>query len=77
MPAPPTTLLENIIWVTSALVGSSKTFAEQAVDRHWPDVLVSFNPELPSDIDEADVNQIPALLKIGQAAADKMDWTQL
>jgi hypothetical protein len=77
MPAPPRTLLENISWVTSALVGTSKTFAEQAVDRHWPNVLVSFNPKLPSDIDEADVSQIRALLQIGRAAAAKMDWTQL
>jgi len=58
-------------------VGSSKTFAEQAVDRHWPGALISFNPALPSDIDEADRNQIGTLLSIGQTAADKMDWRQV
>lgn len=74
-PKPPSDLLENISWVIDALLGDSKTFAEQAVDRHWPDLLTVFNPQLPYSIDEAEVNQIPTLLQIGQAAADKMDWS--
>jgi hypothetical protein len=68
-------LLENISWVIDSLLGASKTYAEQIVDRHWPDLLTSYNPQLPYSIDEAEVNQIPTLLKIGQSAADKMNWS--
>jgi hypothetical protein len=73
MPLPPDDLLENIKWVTGSLVGSSKTLAVQAVMRHWPGVLSVYNPSIP-DIDEADVNVIPALLEIGRKQADQMDW---
>src|ERR1017187_8520723 len=72
--APPSDILHSIAWVVDALIGGSKTFAEQAVDRHWPGLLTSFNAALPSDINEADVVAIPTLLQIGRAAADKMDW---
>jgi hypothetical protein len=74
-PKAPSNLLENISWVIDSLLGASKTYAEQIVDRHWPDLLTSYNPQLPYSIDEAEVNQIPTLLKIGQSAADKMDWS--
>jgi hypothetical protein len=73
-PNPPGSLLDRISWVTSALVGTSKTIAAQSVDRHWPGVLKILNPEIPSDIDEADVSAIPLLLKIGQEEAAKIDW---
>jgi hypothetical protein len=77
VPVPPRTLLQRVAWVTSALVGSSKTIAAQSVDRHWPGVLQVFNPLIPIDIDEADVSAIPLLLQIGQAAAAKMDWAKI
>jgi hypothetical protein len=74
MPQPPGNLLQRIQWVTGALVGSSKTIAAQSVERHWPNVLRVLNAALPNDIDEADVDAIPMLLHIGQAAAAKIDW---
>jgi hypothetical protein len=36
--------------------------------------LTSFNPPLPSEIDEADVSQIPTLLRIGREAAARMEF---
>jgi hypothetical protein len=74
MPPPPGGLLENIAWVTSSLVTSSETLAQQSFDRQWPGIRTSFNPELPSAIDEADVSAIPLLLEIGAAQAATLDW---
>jgi len=76
-PPPPKGLLENISWVIDSLLGASKTEAEQAVDRHWPGVLISLNSILPRDIDEADVNSIPDLVSIGEKAAAVVDWKKL
>ena len=76
MPMPPDNLLENIKWVTGSLVGSSKTLAVQAVMRHWPGILSVYNPAIP-DIDEAAVDQIPALLEIGRQQAAQMDWLKI
>ena len=77
LPDAPNTLLDRIAWVTSALVGSSKTIAADSVECHWPGVLTVLNPQISSDIDEADVDSIPELLKVGQAAAAKIDWKTL
>jgi len=74
MPNPPTNLLQNISWVTSSLVSSSKSEAQETVERQWPGITQSFNPAIPSEIDEADVDSIPKLLEIGKAAAAKIDW---
>jgi hypothetical protein len=74
LPKPPGSLLDRIKWVTSSLVGSSRTIAAASVERQWPGVLQVFDSPLPADIDEADVDQISALLKIGQEAAAKLDW---
>ena len=76
-PDPPENLLANISWVVSSLIAASKSEAEEAVNRHWPDILTSFNPPLPSEIDEADVSQIPTLLKIGQEAAARMEFNTI
>jgi len=74
MPERPGSLLDRIKWVTGSLVGASMTISAQSVERHWPGVLRVFNAALLSDIDEADVDQIPVLLDIGQKAAAKLDW---
>ena len=74
MPPPPSGLLANIAWVTSSLVTSSETLAQQSFDRQWPGIRKSFNPALPSAIDEADVSAIPLLMRIGTAQAASMDW---
>ena len=74
MPDPPDNLLENVQWVTSSLVGSSKTIAHECVERHWPGVLQSFNPALPHEIDEAAVGELSVLLEVGKQAAAAMDW---
>ena len=71
-PPPPNSLLDRVGWVTSALVGSSKTIAAQTVERHWPGIVTVVNPQLPADIGEADVDYIPTLLEIGKASAAKL-----
>ena len=74
---PPSGLLEVIAWTTSTLVDTSGDWADEAVNRQWPGVMTSFNPLLPSDIDEADLSAIPTLVTIGQQLAATLDWTQL
>ncbi|MGD0499610.1 MAG: patatin-like phospholipase family protein [Bryobacteraceae bacterium] len=74
---PPSGLLETIGWATSALVDTSEDWVDQAVNLQWPGVMQSFNPLLPSDIDEADLSAIPALLEVGQKMADGMDWLSI
>lgn len=77
MPDPPDSLLANISWVTSSLVGSSKTLAVQAADRQWPGLVKSIDVPLWADVDEADVESIPQLLELGRAEAKKIDWLQI
>ncbi|MGA2198032.1 MAG: hypothetical protein ABSH40_22395, partial [Bryobacteraceae bacterium] len=74
---PPSGLLNVIGWTTSTLVDTSEDWADEAVNRQWPGVMTSFNPLLPSDIDEADLSAIPTLVTIGQQLAATLDWTQL
>jgi len=75
MPAPPGNLLQRIAWVTSSLVGASKSVAQQAVELNWPNRLYPpFNPELPTDVDEADVDAITTLLEVGRQMALAIDW---
>jgi len=74
-PDPPGNLFRRIAWVTSALVGASKSIAQQAMELKWPNRLHHpFNPPLPTDIDEADVDKIPKLLEVGQQMASAIDW---
>lgn len=75
--AVPKGLLAGIGWVTSTLIDSSEDWADEAVNRHWPGLLQTFNPELPSSIDEADTSAIPQLVKIGEKMADSMDWRKI
>ena len=74
---PPKGLLKTIGWVTSTLVDTSEDWVDEAVDRQWPDLMQSFNPRLPRDIDEADLSAIPALVEIGHKLAADMDWKRI
>ena len=74
---PPKGLVGTIGWVTSTLVDTSEDWVDDAVKRQWPGVMQTFNPELPSDIDEADLSAIPTLVEIGQKLAATMDWKQI
>jgi len=74
---PPKGLLATIGWATSTLVDSSEDWVDSAVQRQWPKVLESFNPELPSEIDEADLSAIPQLVEVGQQLAGSMDWRRI
>jgi patatin-like phospholipase/acyl hydrolase len=71
---PPSGLLATIGWTTSTLVDTSEDWVDDAVNRQWPGILQSFNPELPCEIDEADLSAIPALVQIGQNLARTLDW---
>ncbi|HUP05445.1 MAG TPA: patatin-like phospholipase family protein [Bryobacteraceae bacterium] len=75
--APPSGLIGVITWSTSTLVDTGEDWADDAVNRQWPGITTSFNPLLPSDIDEADTSAIPALVTAGQKLAAAIDWTKL
>ncbi len=74
---PPSGLLATIGWTTSTLVDTSEDWVDEAVDRQWPGVMRKFNPILPREIDEADLDAIPVLLEIGQELAATLDWRQI
>lgn len=74
---PPVGLLQNISWVTSSLVSSSKSEAQESVERHWPGVAKLYNPDLSADVDEADVDAIPLLLELGKSFAAGLDWKEM
>jgi hypothetical protein len=74
---PPQGLLHTIGWTTSTLVDSSEDRVDDAVNRQWPGIVRSFNPVLPSDIDEADLYAIPTLVEIGRKMAADMDWERI
>ncbi len=73
----PSGLLATIGWTTSTLVDTSEDWVVDAVNRLWPGILRSFNPLLPRDIDEADLDAIPTLLEIGNQLAATLDWHQI
>jgi len=50
---------------------------DDAVGRQWPGIMRSFNPLLPSDIDEADLDAIPTLLEVGEQLAATLDWREI
>lgn len=77
MPAPPSGLLQGVEWVTGSLVGNSETTAQQDVERMWPGVLRTLDAALPADWGESDIDAIPQLVEIGQAAAAQMDWRKI
>jgi hypothetical protein len=74
---PPSGLIATIGWSTSTLVDTSEDWVDQAVNRQWPGILRRFNPLLPSNIDEADLDAIPVLLQVGQQLAATLDWSQI
>jgi patatin-like phospholipase/acyl hydrolase len=74
---PPNGLISTVGWITSTLIDSSEDWVDAAVERQWPAILQNFNPELPSDIDMANIKAIPDLVKIGRQMAADIDWTQL
>jgi len=73
----PSGLLATIGWTTSTLVDTSEDWVDDAVNRQWPGILRNFNPLLPRDIDEADLDAIPTLLEIGNQLATTLDWPQI
>ncbi|HKA00198.1 MAG TPA: patatin-like phospholipase family protein [Candidatus Solibacter sp.] len=74
---PPNGLVHTIGWVTSTLVDTSEDWVDAAVERQWPAILNNFNPELPRDIDMADIDAIPELVEVGKQMAAGIDWTTL
>jgi hypothetical protein len=74
---PPSGLIGTIGWVTSTLVDTSEDWVDDAVDRQWPGLRQNINPQLPSEIDEADLAAIPELVRIGEQLAATLDWKKL
>jgi hypothetical protein len=74
---PPNGLIATIGWVTGTLIDSSEDWVDNAVERQWPAILQNFNPELPHDIDMADIDAVPELVEIGNEMAADIDWTTL
>ncbi len=73
----PNGLLATVGWTTGTLVDTSEDWVDDAVNRQWPGILRTFNPLLPRDIDEADLDAVPTLLEIGRQLAGSLDWTQI
>lgn len=73
----PSGLLATVGWTTSTLVDTSEDWVDEAVGRQWPGIMRSFNPLLPSDIDEADLDAIPTLLEVGEQLAATLDWREI
>jgi predicted acylesterase/phospholipase RssA len=73
----PSGLVRTIEWTANTLVDTSEDWVDAAVKRQWPRVMQSFNPLLPSDIDEADVSAISTLVEVGRKMAAAMDWKQI
>jgi hypothetical protein len=74
LPAPKG-LVATIEFAASTLVDSAEDLADQDTRRVYPTcAFQKFNPALSSNIDEADLSSVPALLQIGQAEAAQMDW---
>jgi hypothetical protein len=74
---PPSGLVGTVGWVTSTLVDTSEDWVDDAVGRQWPGLSQNINPQLPSEIDEADLSAIPDLVRIGQQLAGTLDWKKL
>jgi len=74
---PPKGLIATVEWAANTLVDTSEDWVDGAVKRQWPGVMQNFNPLLPSDINEADLSAIPALVEIGQSMAAGMDWKRI
>jgi len=74
---PPKGLIATVEWAANTLVDTSEDWVDGAVKRQWPGVMQNFNPLLPSDINEADLSAIPALVEVGQNMAAGLDWKQI
>lgn len=74
---PPKGLLQTVGWTANTLIDASEDWVDNAVHRQWPGIMLSFNPALPADIDEADLSAIPTLVQIGEKMAADLDWTHL
>ena len=77
-PPIPKGLIATIGFATNTLVNASEALAFEDVADLYPTAPVTvLNPVLPSDIDEADLAAVPALVKIGQEAAAEIDWSKI
>jgi len=74
---PPSGLLPTIGFAVGTLVDSSEDWVDKAVDRLFGNIRTSINTQLSSNVDEADLSAIPALLKVGQDLAATLDWKKL
>jgi predicted acylesterase/phospholipase RssA len=74
---PPKGLLATVGWTTNTLVDSSEDWVDRATRLQWPNVMNSFNIELPSDIAEDDLSAVPDLVQIGQQLASGPEWQAL
>lgn len=74
---PPKGLLATVGWTTNTLVDSSEDWVDGATRLQWPNVMTSFNIELPRDIAEDDLSAVPELLEVGQQLASGPEWQAL
>jgi len=73
----PCGLLATIGWTTNTLIDTSEDWVDDAVNRQWPGIMRIFNPLLPREIDEADLDAIPVLLDVGRKLAATLDWREI
>ena len=70
----PVGLVGWLQWTIDALLDAPEDQQPEIVNRHWPGIMQRFDWLLPNPIDMADTDSIPTLVKVGRAAAAKMDW---
>jgi patatin-like phospholipase/acyl hydrolase len=73
----PKGLVGWVEWTVNTLLDAPEEQQPELVKRHFPDIMQRFDWPLPQAIDMADTSAIPELVKIGQKAAEGMDWRQI
>jgi patatin-like phospholipase/acyl hydrolase len=74
---PPSGFLDTLSWTVDTLLASPHSQQTEIVNRHYPGILSRHDWVLPKPIDMGDIASIPALLEVGRAAANSMDWKSL
>jgi patatin-like phospholipase/acyl hydrolase len=70
----PSGILGWLEWTVDALLDAPEEQQTELVKRHFPGIMQRFNWLLPHAIDLADIDAIPELVRVGEAAAKEMDW---
>ncbi len=73
----PEGLLGWLEWTVGALLDAPEEQQTELVKRHFPNIMKRFDWTLPHAIDLANTDAIPELVRLGQNAAESMDWNAI